>query len=240
MTPALLSGFLFSFFSWFISAMSLFYFLYPPDTKSLPFIKKMHYASDMTDMGKIRLMISEYSSQMRANNQPRQWTVPGRWAAWPTSPWKDPFCPMVVTHHTLTATASFTFVSGVFTGNCYFAMNIVKSGVFLVQLSWFPGFLSLVRTACCTSNEWVPKYPGPEPLPLSPFLSISRKSTPVLRGLAGAVTTGSCSWEKGKRNVVIAASFLVSTKPVAKGSWEVDDVGRTDISLHSSGRIPEE
>lgn len=48
--------------------MSLFYFLYPPDTKSLPFIKKMHYASDMTDMGKIRIMISEQRSLIKPTN----------------------------------------------------------------------------------------------------------------------------------------------------------------------------
>ena len=148
---------------------------------------------------------------------------------------------MVVVYHTLNTRASFTFISGVFTGNYYFAISSVKSGVFLVQLSWLLGFLSLVRMACYISNKWVSKYPGPESLPLSPLLSIiSRKSTSILRRLVGAVTTDSCSWEKEKRNMVIDASFLVSTKPIAEGSWEVDDVGRTDTAFHSSGRIPED
>lgn len=177
---------------------------------------------------------------MKPTNQPGKWTVSESWATWPVCPWKEPFCLMVVIYHTLNTRASFTFISGVFTENYYLAIYIVKSRLFLGQLSWFPGFLSLVRMACCILNKWVPKYSGPESLPLSPLLSISRKSRPILRGLAGAVTTDSCSWRKEKRNIIIDASFLVCTKPIAEGSWEVDNIGRTDTALHSSGRIPKE
>lgn len=87
---------------------------------------------------------------------------------------------------------------------------------------------------CFVLNKCVPKYP------LSPLFCISRKSTLTFRGLAGAITTESCSWEKEKRNIIVAASFLVSAKQTAERSWEVDNVGRTDRSLHSSGAVPEE
>lgn len=155
------------------------------------------------------------------------------WATWPIWPWKEPFCLMVVVYHTISIRVFFhhwSFHRKLLRSNKY-----CKEQVFLVQLSsWFPEFLSLVRMTCCVLNKCVPKCP------LSPLFCISRKSTLTFRGLAGAITTEGCSWEKEKRNIIVDASFLVSAKQTAKRSWEVDNVVRIDRSLHSSGTFPEE
>lgn len=121
MTPTLLNGFLFPFFSWFILAMSLFYFLYPPDTKSLPF-SEMHCARRwQTQAKQVNDFWAENSDE---NNQPRKWTE--RWVTWPICPWKEPFCLMIFVYQTLITRTSPAFINGIFTGNCYSAINIIK------------------------------------------------------------------------------------------------------------------
>lgn len=67
MTPTLLSGFLFPLFSWFILAMSLFYFLFPPE--SLPFSKKMHCARWWQTQNQVNDFWAEKSDE---NIQPTQ------------------------------------------------------------------------------------------------------------------------------------------------------------------------
>lgn len=73
--------------------------------------------------------------------------------------------------------------------------------------------------ACCISYKRVPKYQGPEFPPLSPLLSYSRKSTPILRCLAGAVTIDSYIWKKEKRNYYHRHVSSTPQCQLQKGHW---------------------
>lgn len=78
----------------------------------------------VTDRGKNRLMTPEQRSQMKTTNQARKWT--DSWVMWPICPWEEPFCLMIFVYHNLNTRTSLLFINGIFTTNCYFAINTVK------------------------------------------------------------------------------------------------------------------
>lgn len=72
---------------------------------------------------------------MKTTNQARKWTE--SWVMWPICPWEESFCLMIFVYHTLNTRTSLLFINGIFTTNCYFAINTVKGiSVSAVVVLW--------------------------------------------------------------------------------------------------------